>query len=158
MTPYDNRPNVFPWPPVIYATAILSGALSGYVLPLPWPQSPFSDFLFGIGFMLIALALLIDFNAMRIMQRHKTTIMPNKAAAHLVSSGPFAFSRNPIYLANTILTIGAGLMAGIIWFIPLALIAAFMTQKLAIEREETHLAAKFGKNWRDYAHKVRRWL
>jgi hypothetical protein len=30
--------------------------------------------------MLIALALLIDFNAMRIMHRHKTTIMPNKAA------------------------------------------------------------------------------
>ncbi len=158
MTPYDKRPNVFPWPPVIYATAILLGALSGYVLPLPWPLSPFSDFLFGIGFMLIALALLIDFNAMRIMHRHKTTIMPNKAADHLVSTGPFAFSRNPIYVANTMLTIGAGLMSGIIWFIPLAFLAAIITQKMAIEREEAHLASKFGKNWRDYTHKVRRWL
>ncbi len=158
MTPYDKRPNVFPWPPVIYAIAILLGAISGYFLPLPWPLSPFSDFLFGIGFMLIALALLIDFNAMRNMHRHKTTIMPNKAAEHLVSTGPFAFSRNPIYVANTMLTIGAGLMAGIIWFIPLAFIAAIITQKMAIEREEAHLAAKFGKNWRDYTHKVRRWL
>jgi protein-S-isoprenylcysteine O-methyltransferase Ste14 len=49
-------------------------------------------------------------------------------------------------------------MAGIIWFIPLAFLAAIITQKMAIEREEAHLAAKFGKNWRDYTHKVRRWL
>lgn len=158
MTPYDKRPNVFPWPPVIYATAILLGALSGYALPLPWPGSPLSDFLFGIGFILIALALLIDFNAMRIMHRQKTTIMPNKAAVHLVTTGPFAFSRNPIYVANTMLTIGAGLMAGIIWFIPMAFLAAIITQKMAIEREEAHLAAKFGKTWRDYTHKVRRWF
>jgi protein-S-isoprenylcysteine O-methyltransferase Ste14 len=158
MTPYDKRPNVLPWPPLIYAAAILAGALSGYVLPAPWPAPPLSDFLFGIGVLLVALALFIDFSAMRIMRRLKTTIMPNRAAEHLVSTGPFGFSRNPIYLANTILTIGAGLMAGIIWFLPLAFIAAFATQKLAIEREEAHLAAKFGKGWRDYAKKVRRWF
>jgi hypothetical protein len=35
MTPYDKRPNVFPWPPVIYATAILLGALSGYFCRCP---------------------------------------------------------------------------------------------------------------------------
>lgn len=158
MTPYDKRPNTFPWPPVIYAAAILVGALSGYVLPTPWPLPPLSDFLFGIGFLLVAIALAIDFYAMRTMHLKKTTIMPNKAAEHLVSTGPFAVSRNPIYLANTMLTIGAGLMSGIIWFLPLAFIAAFATQKLAIEREEAHLSAKFGKNWRDYAKKVRRWF
>ncbi len=158
MTPYDKRPNTFPWPPVIYATAILAGALFGYVLPTPWPSPPLSDFLFGIGFLIIAIALAIDFAAMRLMHRQKTTIMPNKAAEHLVSTGPFAVSRNPIYLANTMLTIGAGLMAGIIWFLPLAFIAAFVTQKLAIEREESHLSAKFGKNWSAYARKVRRWF
>ena len=158
MTPYDKRPNTLPWPPVIYATAILAGALSGYVFPTPWPMHPLSDFLFGIGFLLIAIALAIDFTAMRLMHSKKTTIMPNRAAQHLVSTGPFAVSRNPIYLANTMLTIGAGLMAGIIWFLPLAFIAAFATQKLAIEREEAHLSAKFGKNWRDYSKKVRRWF
>lgn len=158
MTESESRPNVFPWPPVIYGIAILAGALSGYVLPLPWVGSPLSDFLFGIGLMLIAVALFIDIRAMQQMHVHKTTIMPNKGASHLVTGGPFGFSRNPIYLANTMLTVGAGLMSGIIWFLPFAAIAAIVTQELAIKREEKHLSAKFPKAWRDYTKKVRRWL
>jgi protein-S-isoprenylcysteine O-methyltransferase Ste14 len=158
MTATDARPNVFPWPPVIYGVAIVAGALSSFVLPLPWFGSPLSDFLFGIGAMLIAIALFIDFRAMRIMHVRKTTIMPNKGASHLVIDGPFAFSRNPIYLANTMLTAGAGLMSGIIWFLPFAAIAALVTQELAIKREEAHLSAKFPKAWRDYTKKVRRWI
>jgi protein-S-isoprenylcysteine O-methyltransferase Ste14 len=153
-----DRPNIFPWPPVIYGLAIVAGALSGYVLPLPWPQSPLSDFMFGIGAVLIALALFIDFRAMQTMHAHQTTVMPNKSASHLVTGGPFAFTRNPIYLANTMLTIGAGLMSGIVWFLPLAAIAAVLTQEMAIKREEAHLAAKFPKAWRDYAKHVRRWI
>ena len=158
MTESESRPNVFPWPPGIYGVAILSSALSGYVLPLPWVGSPLSDFLFGIGLMLIAVALFIDFRAMQLMHAHKTTIMPNKGASHLVTVGPFGFSRNPIYLANTMLTVGAGLMSGIVWFLPFAAIAAIITQELAIKREEKHLSAKFPKAWRDYAKKVRRWI
>lgn len=158
MDKLSERPNSFPYPPVIYGLAILAGAASAFFLPTPWAGSPFSDFLTGIGVMIIAAALFIDFKAMTAMRDKKTTIMPNKGASHLVTSGPFSFSRNPIYLANTMLTIGAGLSLGVIWFIPLAFIAAFATQKLAIEREEKHLAAKFGKPWRDYAHKVRRWF
>ena len=54
--------------------------------------------------------------------------------------------------------IGIGLIAGIVWFILLAPVAAFVTQKLAIEREERHLEMRFGKKYRDYAKKVRRWI
>ena len=158
MDQYANSPNRLPWPPLIYGAAIVLGALSPMLLPTPWTGSPFSDFLIGIGIMIIAVALFIDFKAMTTMHAQKTTIMPNKGAAHLVTNGPFSFSRNPIYLANTMMTIGAGLCFGIIWFIPLAFAAAFLTQKLAIEREEKHLAAKFGKPWRDYTHKVHRWF
>ena len=153
-----ERPNTLPWPPLIYGAAILIGALSGFVLPTPWPQSPASDFLFAIGALMIAAALFIDFSAMRTMSRAKTTIMPNKGSDHLVASGPFSFSRNPIYLANTMITAGLALMSGIIWFLPLALAAAILTQHLAIKREEAHLEARFGKAFREYAKKVRRWI
>jgi protein-S-isoprenylcysteine O-methyltransferase Ste14 len=158
MDNFNVTPNRFPWPPIIYGCAILAGAFSPVVLPVPWVASPFADFLTGIGAMMIAAALFIDFKAMTLMRAKKTTIMPNKGALHLVTSGPFSFSRNPIYLANTMLTIGAGLCFGIFWFLPLAFAAAFLTQKLAIEREEKHLASMFGKPWRDYAHKVGRWF
>ncbi len=158
MNKFNDSPNRIPWPPLVYGAAILLGAFSPLLLPTPWLGSPFADFLTGIGAMMIAVALFIDFKAMTLMRDKKTTIMPNKGAVHLVTSGPFSFSRNPIYLANTMLTIGAGLCFGVVWFLPLAFVAAFLTQKLAIEREEQHLAAKFGKPWRDYTHKVRRWF
>ena len=45
-----------------------------------------------------------------------------------------------------------------LWLVMLAFVAAFITQKLAIEREEKHLAAKFGAAWNNYAGRVRRWL
>jgi protein-S-isoprenylcysteine O-methyltransferase Ste14 len=44
------------------------------------------------------------------------------------------------------------------WFLILAFVASFATSKLAIEREEKVLAEKFGKKFRDYAKRVRRWI
>ena len=54
--------------------------------------------------------------------------------------------------------VGVGMISGIAWFILLAVAAAFITQKLAIEREEKHLDARFGKKYFDYKKRVRRWL
>lgn len=158
MSEIEIRPNRLPWPPLIYAAAIAAAALLGWLAPLPWLPSPASEFLFAVGCVAIAGALAMDLAAMRTLARANTTIMPNRGASHLVSTGPFGFSRNPIYLGNTLITLGIGLVSGIAWFVPAALAAAFATQKLAIEREERHLEARFGRRWRDYAKKVRRWI
>ena len=42
--------------------------------------------------------------------------------------------------------------------VALAILAAFTVQKLAIEREERHLQARFGETYLDYAGRVRRWI
>jgi protein-S-isoprenylcysteine O-methyltransferase Ste14 len=128
------------------------------VLPLPWFGSPLGDFLFAVGVLMAGTAIALDIAAMRAMARSPTTILPTKASDHLVTSGPFAVSRNPIYLANVMLTLAAALVFGIAWFLPAAFVAAFVTQKLAIEREERHLTHRFGKKYRDYQKRVRRWI
>ncbi len=151
-------PNRLPWPPILYAAAIAAGVILNTLWPLPWVGAPARDILFAVGAVMILGTIAIDLTAMRELRRARTTIMPHKAAEHLVTRGPFGFSRNPIYLANTMLVIGIGLVTGIAWFIPLGLIAAFATQKLAIEREERHLSKKFGKRFIDYARMVRRWI
>ncbi|MAZ15455.1 MAG: isoprenylcysteine carboxyl methyltransferase [Ahrensia sp.] len=155
---FAERPNRFPWPPVIYVIALVLGALLGWALPSPWFLGSTSELLLGFGFIMVLVALGIDFAAMTTMHRAKTTIMPNRGSRHLVTKGVFAFSRNPIYVANTMLVIGAGLISGIAWYFPLALIAAYATQKLAIEREEKHLESHFGKAYRDYKKRVNRWI
>jgi protein-S-isoprenylcysteine O-methyltransferase Ste14 len=95
---------------------------------------------------------------MAVMWRARANILPHRAATALVTWGPFGFSRNPIYLGNTILLLGAGLAFGIAWFVPVAFAAAALTARLAIAREEAHLNARFGRAWREYAARVRRWV
>lgn len=158
MTAVETRPNTLPWPPIVYVAAVAAAIVLNWLVPLPWIPGPLGELLFAVGWLVVGGALAIDITAMRTMARAKTTIMPHRGSDHLVTSGPFSFTRNPIYLGNTMLMIGIGLIAGIAWFILLAPVAAFVTQKLAIEREERHLEIRFGKKYRDYAKKVRRWI
>lgn len=153
-----SPPNRFPWPPVIYVVAIAVSIVLGIVYPLPWIVGPLADILFAAGWLLVAAAIALDVVALRTLTRAKTTIMPSRVSEHLVTSGPFSFTRNPIYLGNTVLTAGIGLIVGSVWFLAFAVLAAFVTQKLTIEREEKHLEARFGKKYRDYRVRVRRWL
>lgn len=158
MTEPRRPPSRFPWPPVIYLAAIVGSVILNLVYPLPWIGEPLSDMLVATGWVLLAGVVAIDVSAMRTLWRAKTTIMPHRISEHLVTSGAFSFTRNPIYLANTLLVIAVGLISEIAWFLPLALLAAFVTQKLAIEPEERHLYEHFGKKYRDYAKRVRRWI
>lgn len=153
-----DRPNALPWPPLIYIGAVAAALVLHWLWPLPWIPGVLAELLFAIGWLLIVGALAIDLMAMRTLSRAGTTVRPDRASTQLVTSGPFAVSRNPIYLGNTMLVIGIGLVTAITWFIPLALVAAFITQKVTIEHEERHLEVKFAKRYRDYSRRVRRWI
>ncbi|MBZ9765070.1 isoprenylcysteine carboxylmethyltransferase family protein [Mesorhizobium sp. CA8] len=152
------RHGIVPWPPVIYVVAIALSVVLGMLYPLPWIGDIFGDLMFGVGWVTLFGVAMLWITAIRAMMRAKTTFDPNAEPDHLVTSGPFGITRNPMYLANTLLLIGVALITGIAWFLLFAFLAAFATQKLAIEKEEKILGAKFGKKYRDYAKRVRRWI
>ena len=158
MTDSQPKPGLIPWPPLIYVAAIAISVALGLFYPLPWIGDLLGDLLFAAGWVALFGVAALWFTAIRTMVRARTTLNPNAVPDHLVTSGPFAISRNPMYLANTLLLIGAGFVSGIAWFLPLAFIAAFATQKMAIEKEEKVLTTKFGRKYRDYAKRVRRWI
>lgn len=158
MTSSSAPPNTIPWPPIILAGGIAAGVALGLFYPLPWPAGQAGDIVQGAGFAFVALAALIYYLSIRELRRHRTAINPTRASSHLVTSGPFAFSRNPIYLANGVLTVGLGLATGNLWLAIIAFVAAYGEQQLGIVREERHLEARYGKAWRDYAKRVRRWI
>jgi protein-S-isoprenylcysteine O-methyltransferase Ste14 len=111
-----------------------------------------------LGLFMLAAAIAIELATALTFRRHKTTILPHRAATRLITSGPFAWSRNPIYLANTMLLIGVGLAFGIGWLVLTAPFAAGLTLLLAIKREERHLAQQFGDDWKAYAARTGRWF
>lgn len=154
----EDRPSRIPWPPIIFVVAIVVAVLLHVFWPVPWIGRPLSDFLFAGGLLLALVSLAMIVAAIRTLKRANTTFEAHKRADHLVTGGPFSFSRNPIYLGNAAMMIGVGFVFGIAWFIPIALISAWLTQKLAIEPEEKHLDLRFGKAYRDYRKRVRRWF
>jgi protein-S-isoprenylcysteine O-methyltransferase Ste14 len=158
MSDISIRPNSVPWPPLLYLAGIAVSILVAILYPLPWFGSPLADLLFAASFLVFAAVVALYVSAFRTLAAGKTTVSPIHGSEHLVTGGAFAISRNPIYLANTLLLIGGGMVSGNPWFLVFAIVCAFATQKLAIEREEKHLEARFGKRYRDYAKRVRRWI
>ena len=153
-----DKPNSIPWPPLLFGVAIIIAWLLQRNTPLPWITGIIADLAFMLGLILVVAALFIDVRTFLELRKHKTTILPTKGASHLVTSGPFSFSRNPIYLSNTMLTFGLGFALSNPWFFATGLLAAIATNHLAIKSEEKHLAAKFGSEWRKYSKRVRRWI
>jgi protein-S-isoprenylcysteine O-methyltransferase Ste14 len=152
-----RAPNSIPWPPLIYVGAAAGAVTAGLVAPADEALalvvlSPTA------GWIVVALGFALDVWAMATMARAQANILPHRAATALVTHGPFRFSRNPIYLGNTVVLLGLGAASANPWFVPAAIAAALLTQRLAIVREEAHLAALFGDAWTAYAARVRRWL
>lgn len=149
------RPNVWPWPPLLYVGAVVVALLVNGLAPL---RLGLPHGLREAAPALIVAGLAFDFSAIFTMRRARTNILPHRAADRLVDWGPFAYSRNPIYLGNTIAVIGIALALDHLWMLIAAFVAAALTQRLAIRREEAHLEARFGDAWRDYARRTPRWF
>lgn len=154
----DAGPSRFPWPPLVYFVATLGAIALHLLLPLPWFGSPFADILFAFGVIVAGAGAAFVISAVRAMRKAGTTVLPHKASARLVTGGVFALSRNPIYLGNSLILLGIGLISGIAWFLLAGVLAGSAIQVVAIGPEERHLDARFGKAFRDYKRQVRRWL
>jgi len=109
---------------------------------------------------IMAFGLSIDLLSVLTFRRSRTTVNPIhvEQASSLVTSGPFRFSRNPMYLGMAILLTGFGLGMGT-WGTP-AVLGLFIwwitTQQIA--REEPAMEALFGDAFRTYKTRVRRWI
>ena len=111
-----------------------------------------------LGWLLVGIAIAMDIWVLMIFKKHRTNIRPDRPAETLVTSGPFAFSRNPIYVGNVAIIIGLSMSNGSLWYLLMVPAVFLLIQELAIKREEAHIAARFGEQWEHYVATVRRWL
>jgi protein-S-isoprenylcysteine O-methyltransferase Ste14 len=159
MKNFSERPNQVPWPPIIYVTAAMTASLMQAFFPLQMSLVQASLIYWQyLGLALIIFGLAFDVSAMVTMAKAQTNIMPNRSAEKLVVTGPFRFTRNPIYVGNTALLIGLGLWFSNPWLIYATLPVVIAVDRLAIRREGAHLSSRFGKTFDSYATKVPRWL
>lgn len=76
----------------------------------------------------------------------------------LTTTGPYAIVRNPIYIGNTLILVGTTLIAELVWFAPVMLLACMITYTLVVRYEEKHLSEKYGAPYREFLAAVPRWV
>ena len=153
----DDGPGVrFP-PPLLYIASLAIGIALSAWHPLLRLLPPVLAWTLG-GVVLAAGVVLGPLWGIRVLLTAGTTVRPDRAATRLVTDGPYRFSRNPLYLALTLMYAGIALIANSIWALLLLVpLTAFMTW-FVIGREEAHLLRAFGEEYQQYKMRVRRWL
>lgn len=87
------------------------------------------------------------------VSRTRTTSLGHQ----LVTTGPFSWVRNPLYLANFLIVTGVGVFSGRAWFICLTSILFFIQYLPIVQYEETLLEEKFGDEYRSYRARTPMW-
>ena len=111
-----------------------------------------------IGVALTTTGILLILIAAWQFKQASTHIEPWKPTHHIVTSGIFDFSRNPIYLALGLITIGVGILVNMLWICLSVVPSLLLVYLYVIKREEAYLEAKFGEEYLQYKRSVRRWL
>jgi protein-S-isoprenylcysteine O-methyltransferase Ste14 len=150
-----DNPGVVVRPPLIYLGAFLIVLVCRRFWPMPidaegrvlWP-----------GVALVALAIGIAIWGRRTMAAAGTNINPALPAKTIVSSGPFRFSRNPLYLSLTLMYLGLTVAVNTWWGFVVLIPLVIVMHAGVVLREERYLEKKFGEPYRQYRARVRRYL
>jgi protein-S-isoprenylcysteine O-methyltransferase Ste14 len=76
----------------------------------------------------------------------------------LVTTGPFRWVRNPLYIGNLALWVGFTISAGAMWLLPAIVLLVAFEYHAIVRWEEQLLAMRIGSAYRDYVSRVPRWL
>jgi protein-S-isoprenylcysteine O-methyltransferase Ste14 len=142
-------------PPLVYLCSILIGVAVDFVFPLPFIPRPIGTPL-GIAIVLVAVVL-FSFS-LRQLRAAGTPVRGNKPTTVIVRTGPYCFSRNPIYLSFSLLQLGIAIWVNSLWVLVTLAPAVVLMSCVVIPREEQYLERKFGAEYLAYKGFVRRWI
>ena len=142
-------------PPIIFLGCAVLGSLLQFIFPIRVMRYSVS---LSLGVVLAVLSASLAIWAVRVMSAAGTNVRPDRPALTIVRSGPYRFTRNPMYLSLCLLQLALGLVLDgwipLLFTIPLILILHFGV----ILREESYLEAKFGEQYLALKREVRRWI
>jgi protein-S-isoprenylcysteine O-methyltransferase Ste14 len=107
---------------------------------------------------LVVAGLAVAIWGRNLMIRAGTNVEPYKPTTAIVDKGPFAYSRNPLYLCLLAVYLGIALLSGSGWLLILGVPLLLIMRYGVIAREERYLETKFGETYLAYKRRVRRWL
>jgi len=155
VTRETDNPGVIALPPLIFLVAILVGALIHWIRPLPIPVATPWRWVAGA---VIAACVAFAVWARTTFTRAGTNVNPNLPSLVIVESGPFRFTRNPMYLAMTVALIALAFATRVGWYLVLLVPVFALIHWGVVRREERYLSEKFGAPYDAYRQRVRRYF
>ena len=142
-------------PPAIFLLCLAAG----YALHrgAPW-LIPFDAPLGIAGGLCLVASLALAAWAFPQFGRYQTDVRPDRPTSSIIRDGPYRYTRNPLYLALGLLSLGVALVVGSGWMVLAVAIALAIVRIYVIRREESYLEAKFGAEYLEYKRSVRRWI
>lgn len=153
-----SNPGVFIPPPLFFLVGVGAGwLLDKYIVRLPIPGM-IAGFVSMLDAGLLTFGLFLMAWGLVTFHRAGTAIIPHHSASRLVVSGPYRFTRNPMYTGLTFAYIGVSALLGTAWPLLLLPLVLFIVLRFVIQREERYLQDAFGSEYAEWCGRVRRWL
>ena len=143
-------------PPLAWGLAVAAGLAFNWLLPAPFLPADLPAGWLGATVFIFALALFAW--AIVTVTRAGSNVPTNLPTTTIVESGPYRFTRNPIYLGMVLGLIGLGIAFDTLWLLMMLVPFAIVIRYGVVAREEAYLERKFGDVYRGYRSRVRRWL
>ncbi len=121
----------------------------------PFPLNLLGLFTVGLGFLLVFFA---NFHLLFIGKIGLEDREPFHTPSTLVTSGPYRFSRNPIYFGVVLITLGLAIITISLTILICTIGLYLFFWKVFIKWEEEKLDDTFGEDYREYKQRVRRWI
>jgi protein-S-isoprenylcysteine O-methyltransferase Ste14 len=159
MQPSADSPGVHFPPPLVYAPLVYAGTvIAGWLLNRPWPLPIDGAWPTSLGWVFVGGWALLASSAIGLSRLKQTSMITLRPAGTLVTSGPYAFTRNPMYVSLALLTIAFALFLNTWWIVLLLVPTLLIVQQLVIVAEERYLRRRIGAEYEAYTRRVRRWL
>jgi len=142
-------------PPFVYLGSILLGLLLHLVRPTRLVPLSVST---PIGAIVTLLAVALFVSAVRTFRAAGTPVPGNRPTTTIVRTGPYRFTRNPIYLAFSLLQLGLSFWVNSLALLITLIPAVALIRLVVIPREERYLEARFPSEYLPYKASVRRWV
>lgn len=143
-------------PPLAWGLSVIAGLALDWLVPLPFLPAGLAAGWFGGLVFVLALALFAW--AIVTMTSAGSTVPTNLPTVTIVESGPYRFTRNPIYLGMLLALIGLAIAFDTLWLLVMLVPFALVIRYGVVAHEEAYLERKFGDVYRGYRSRVRRWL
>lgn len=146
------------YPPIIYLVGLIIGLLFDTFITIRIiPEAIFLPL--GILFLFLSPILILwaKYSPYYFLRSGKICDVKDVRTEYF-KTGPYKFSRNPIYLSLALLVIGFGFLINSIFVVIAVALSFFIVHFVILRREEMILEKRYGEEYKQYKKSVRCWF